>query len=148
MLEFRSKDPEGTISFGTRLGELLGPGDILAISGELGAGKTTLINGIAIGLGVKEFVSSPSFIIVNEYFGRIPLFHMDLYRLEQRAEALEIGVEEYFERGGVVAVEWAERLGDGLPKHISISMEHVSESERKISIEGLGSAREKELKTQ
>jgi len=93
----------------------LGPGTVVVLEGTLGAGKTTLAQGIAAGLGVTEDVTSPTFALVHEYTGRLPVFHMDLYRLSSADEFELIGGWEYFRRGGVCLVEWAERLGDELP---------------------------------
>ncbi len=131
-----------TIALGRQIGSLLRPGDVLAISGELGAGKTTFISGVAAGLGISDLVSSPSFVIINEHFGRIPLFHIDLYRLEEGMDIEQLGIEEYFKRGGVVAIEWAERMGDLLPdQHIDIRLEPLDDNRRSITIDDRGSNR-------
>ena len=108
---------------------------MVALTGQLGAGKTTLIQGMAEGLGVKDYVTSPSFIIINEYLGRVPFYHVDLYRLDEEAEVLDLGIDEYFDRGGVCVIEWAERLGGRKPKlSHEIEIEIVSENERKICV--------------
>ncbi len=88
---------------------------MVALFGDLGSGKTTMIKGIAAGLGVTETVRSPSFVIVTEYRGRVPVYHIDLYRLEGSAAVERIGLDEYFGGDGVCLLEWAERLGNGLP---------------------------------
>lgn len=98
---------EATIALGEMVGKNLRPGDILLLEGDLGAGKTTFAQGVAKGLGVNEFVNSPTFVIINEYFsGRLPLYHMDLYRVEDEAQLYDLGIEEYFFGNGVCLVEW------------------------------------------
>src|ERR1051326_778967 len=96
-----------TQRLGARLGELLRGGDLLLLDGDLGTGKTTLTQGLAEGLGVRNVVSSPTFTLLKEYEGRLPLYHFDLYRLDDATEILDLGFEEYFESGGVCVVEWA-----------------------------------------
>lgn len=109
------------------------PNDVVALIGPLGAGKTTLIQGIAEGIGVKDYVTSPTFIIINEYQGRIPFFHIDLYRLDNVSQIEDLGIEEYFDRGGACVIEWAEKLGGLKPKAChQIEIEIVSENERKL----------------
>lgn len=107
---------EATEAFGLELAETLRAGDVLALMGDLGTGKTTLTKYIAKGLGITELITSPTFTIVNEYHsGRIPLFHFDAYRLEGAEEAFETGIEEYFYKDGIAIVEWAEIIADILP---------------------------------
>lgn len=130
-----TRSAEETIAFGKAIGKVLKPNAIIALEGQLGAGKTTLVQGIAAGLGVRDYVTSPTFIIINEYQGRLPLYHFDLYRLENVNEIEELGVEDYFEKGGVCVIEWAEKLLNMKPsKSFNISIEVVSESERKICV--------------
>ncbi|MBL7032808.1 MAG: tRNA (adenosine(37)-N6)-threonylcarbamoyltransferase complex ATPase subunit type 1 TsaE [Candidatus Delongbacteria bacterium] len=105
-------DEEQTISAGRCLGRLLSPGSLLLLEGELGAGKTTLIRGIAAALGVSQRVQSPTFDILHEYDGRLPLFHFDLYRLVAPDQLFEIGFFDYIAREGVTVVEWPDRLGE------------------------------------
>ena len=108
---------EDTLNLGKKIGDVLKPGDILLLVGDLGAGKTTFTQGLAEGLGVDEFVNSPTFVIINEYFsGHLPLYHMDLYRLEDEAQLYDLGVEEYFFGNGVSVVEWPEIALSLLPK--------------------------------
>lgn len=119
-------DYEETIALGEKLGASLQPGDILLLEGDLGAGKTTLTQGLAKGLGVTEFVNSPTFVIINEYFtGRLPLYHMDLYRVEEEAQLYDLGVEEYFYGNGVCVVEWPEIARAFLPEDFAqLSLAH------------------------
>ncbi len=97
------------------LGTLLGPGDVVALSGELGAGKTVLVRGVATGAGSTAHVASPTFTFIREYAGPVPLFHADLYRIDTPAQLVDLGLEELFDRGGIVVIEWAERAGALLP---------------------------------
>ena len=108
-MELLSHSPEETEDIGARLAEQLGPGAVVAFTGDLGAGKTAFTRGLARGLGYRGRVTSPTFTIVNEYEGgRLPLFHFDLYRLSCADELFDIGWEDYLARGGVCAVEWSE----------------------------------------
>ena len=114
-MEFVTNSPEETEELGERLGRTLSPGDVVAFTGDLGAGKTAFTRGIARGLGIGDRVTSPTFAIVNEYEGgRLPLFHFDMYRLTSSDELFDIGWEDYLARGGVCAVEWSENVADAL----------------------------------
>ncbi|WP_054950888.1 tRNA (adenosine(37)-N6)-threonylcarbamoyltransferase complex ATPase subunit type 1 TsaE [Numidum massiliense] len=132
-----------------RLAAIVQPGDVLALTGHLGAGKTTFTQGFATALGVTEQVNSPTFTLIKEYEGRLPFYHMDLYRLSAEEEALELGIEEYFCGDGVSVVEWPERLGDYLPDdalhiHFAVKVDGL----RRIDIkapDGRWSERLKEL---
>lgn len=104
--------PGETEALGQKLGEKLRPGDVLALFGGLGVGKTTFVKGLAAALGVNVPVTSPTYTIVNEYAGDLPLFHFDMYRLSDSDELFEIGWEDYMLRGGVIAVEWSENVAD------------------------------------
>ncbi len=127
-----------TVSAGERLGKRLRPGDVAAFYGDLGAGKTAFIRGVAKGLGITARVSSPTFTIVNEYPGPVPLFHFDMYRLASSDELFEIGWEDYLERGGVCCVEWSERVEDALPPGtVRVAIEKTGESGRLITVEGV-----------
>jgi tRNA threonylcarbamoyladenosine biosynthesis protein TsaE len=107
---------EETLRFGERLGRELQRGDVVALFGELGAGKTALVKGIARGLGITQEVTSPTFTLVHEYTGgRLPLFHVDLYRLDSLEQTLAIGIEEYLNGPGVTAIEWSEKIESLLP---------------------------------
>lgn len=111
-----SRSSEETRRWANDLAQHLKPGDVLALEGDLGAGKTTFTKGLAQGLGVKRTVNSPTFTIVKEYVGRLPFYHIDAYRLEDAGE--ELGFEEYLEGGGVTVVEWPTRIDDLLPSEI------------------------------
>ena len=117
-MRYTSNSPADTEAFGERLGRRLRPGDVVAFTGSLGMGKTALTRGLARGLGCKGRVTSPTFTIVNEYDGDVPLFHFDLYRLGSSDELYDIGWDDYLARGGVCAVEWSERVADALPPDV------------------------------
>ena len=132
---YYSKSAEDTILLGKKVGALVQPNDIIALTGDLGAGKTTFVKGIAEGLGIQDYVTSPTFVIINVHKGNLVLNHIDLYRLEDKNEIEDLGIDEYFKSGGVSIIEWAERLGDLLPKYSErIGIEVVSENERKICV--------------
>jgi tRNA threonylcarbamoyladenosine biosynthesis protein TsaE len=134
------KDEEATQGLGHSLASLFRAGDVIALYGELGAGKTCLVRGLAEGLGVeKGLVSSPSFSLINEYPGIIPLFHMDCYRLGREEEIQELGLEEYFDGPGISIIEWAERIRDLPEERLEISISILDESRRRIQIKGCGS---------
>ena len=108
MKEFKTFSQEVTIEIGKALGRLLNTGDIVCINGDLGTGKTVFTNGIAKSLGIKEHITSPTFTIVNEYSGRVPFYHFDVYRISDSEEMFEIGFEEYLYGEGIVVIEWAD----------------------------------------
>ncbi len=113
--ELRIENVEAMWAFGSRLGDVLQAGDVLLLEGDLGAGKTTLMQGVARGLGISESVESPTFMLINEYFsGRVPFYHLDLYRLEDPREVEELYLEGFWEGSerdlGVMAIEWCDRL--------------------------------------
>lgn len=107
---------EETKKFGKLIGENLKPGDVVCLNGDLGAGKTTLTKSIAEGLGINDYVTSPTFTIVNEYYGDINLYHIDTYRLDEKLDVEYLGFDEYFYSDGVTIVEWAEKIRDALPE--------------------------------
>ena len=132
---------EETEELGRRLAGRLGPGDVVAFTGDLGAGKTAFVRGLARGLGIPGRVTSPTFTIVNEYEGgRLPLFHFDLYRLSSSDELFDIGWEDYLARGGVCAVEWSEIVEDALEEGaIRVDLRRgTADGQRVISITGKG----------
>ncbi|MFC1993592.1 tRNA (adenosine(37)-N6)-threonylcarbamoyltransferase complex ATPase subunit type 1 TsaE [Chloroflexota bacterium] len=134
-LELVSHNAEQTQKIGTRIGELARPGDIFLLVGELGTGKTCLTQGIAWGLGIKEYAMSPSFVIVRELYGRLPLYHADLYRLDNIEEIAELGLDEYLYGGGVCVVEWAEKGSGVLPvEHLLIEIRYLSDTERGFNL--------------
>jgi tRNA threonylcarbamoyladenosine biosynthesis protein TsaE len=141
---FISHGPAETESLGERFGRAAERGLVLALSGDLGAGKTQLVKGIARGLGVTARVHSPTYTLVNEYGGgRLKLFHLDLYRLETPAQILSAGIEEYLSPDGVAVIEWAEKLGEGKGKWEEgrirkVKIEIAGESERKIIYDDFG----------
>ncbi|MFO1441723.1 tRNA (adenosine(37)-N6)-threonylcarbamoyltransferase complex ATPase subunit type 1 TsaE [Bacillus sp. Bva_UNVM-123] len=114
--EFYTNGPEETFHFSKRLASLLEAGDVIALEGDLGAGKTTFTKGLALGLEIKKNVNSPTFTIIKEYHGRLPLYHMDVYRVEDSFE--DLGFEEYFEGDGVTVVEWAHLIAEQLPEEL------------------------------
>ena len=114
-MEYVTNSPRETEDVGAQLAGRLGPGAVVAFTGDLGAGKTAFVRGMARGLGIEDRVTSPTFTIVNEYEGgRLPLFHFDMYRLGSSEELFDIGWEDYLARGGVCAVEWSENIDDAL----------------------------------
>ncbi len=137
-----TRSVEETIAFGERLAATLQRGDVLALSGELGSGKTALVKGIARGLGVAQDVTSPTFTLIHEYGdGRLPLFHIDLYRLDSVAQALAIGIEDYLNGSpasggqGVTVIEWAEKIEPLLPERARrIRIESLGENVRRIEV--------------
>ncbi|MBW2056543.1 MAG: tRNA (adenosine(37)-N6)-threonylcarbamoyltransferase complex ATPase subunit type 1 TsaE [Deltaproteobacteria bacterium] len=132
-----------TRKIGRLLGRLLQPGCVVALRGELGSGKTEFVKGLACGLGVEKSspVSSPSFVLVNEYPGRLPLYHLDLYRLSGSRDLEEIGLDEYLYGSGVTVIEWAEKAGPFLPpQHIWIDIEWAGPSGRRLVFKASGKA--------
>jgi tRNA threonylcarbamoyladenosine biosynthesis protein TsaE len=132
-----SKSVEDTIAIGARLARQLRPGDVVALTGDLGSGKTVLTKGIAKGLGVKQvrYVNSPTFVIVKEYRGRIPLYHFDLYRLDHPGVVDSENFEEYFYADGVTVVEWADKIMGLLPaRRVEVKLSVAGEGKREIKI--------------
>jgi len=138
-LKSTSHSPEQTRRLGKRLGELSQAGDVFLLTGNLGSGKTCLTQGIARGLGVKEYAFSPSFVIVREYHGRLPLYHIDFYRLDRIEEIADLGLDEYLHGQGVCVVEWADKGIALMPKeHLLINLSYISDTERALSLEPRG----------
>lgn len=127
-----------TERLGERLGAALRPGDVIALWGELGTGKTVLARGIARGLGVAGPVSSPTFVVVNEYEGPVPMYHVDFYRLDP-GELDSVGWEEYLHLGGVVVIEWPDRAVSSLPpERLDLELEHIGDTKRRVRLEPHG----------
>jgi tRNA threonylcarbamoyladenosine biosynthesis protein TsaE len=138
-LKLVSRSPEQTQRLGMRLGELAQSGDVFLLTGNLGSGKTCLTQGIAWGLGVKEYAFSPSFVIIREYHGRLTLYHIDFYRLDRFEEIADLGLDEYLYGEGVCVVEWADKGIAVLPdEHLLINLSYVSDTERAVSLEPKG----------
>jgi tRNA threonylcarbamoyladenosine biosynthesis protein TsaE len=136
-----------TLAFGRLLGQFSQPGDVICLDGDLGAGKTTLTQAIALGLEVpaNDYVTSPSFAILHEYQGRMPLYHMDFYRLTHSGDVQDLGLDEYFSLSGLVVLEWCERAGDLVPAtRLKINMTIGPDESRQLICDlGLGSWNER-----
>jgi tRNA threonylcarbamoyladenosine biosynthesis protein TsaE len=138
---FQTKSTLETIRVGKDIGRRLLPGDVIALVGELGAGKTQFIKGLAAGVGVgnSTYVSSPSFTLIHEHPGETPFYHVDLFRLGGEKEAEELGLEVYFQGSGVTAIEWADKIPSLLPKEILfVSIAYMDKNIRTLEITGKG----------
>lgn len=136
-MTFITNSPEETEAIGQALGQTLRGGEIVAYTGDLGAGKTAFTRGLAKGLGITMSVTSPTYTLVNEYTGgRLELFHFDMYRLSSSEDLFDIGWEDYLCRGGVCAVEWSENVADAMEDAIWVRIQRLGENERSITIEG------------
>jgi tRNA threonylcarbamoyladenosine biosynthesis protein TsaE len=134
-LKLNSDSPEQTQLLGSYLGKLAQKADVFLLVGELGTGKTCLVQGIASGLDVKEYAFSPSFVVLREYHGRLPLYHIDFYRLDHIEEIADLGLEEYFYGDGVCVVEWADKGLRIVPRdNLLITLHYIPASETKRSI--------------
>ena len=137
----QTKSAFETIRIGRSIGRHLRSGDVVALVGELGTGKTQFIKGLAAGAGVGRptYISSPSFTLINEYPGRVPFYHLDLFRLEQEKEAEDLGLEDYFQSGGIIAIEWADKIPSLLPKEMFlIYFAYTGTNTRTLEITGKG----------
>jgi len=137
----QTRSPSETAGIGKTIGNRLLPGDVVALVGDLGAGKTQFIKGLATGVGIRNttYLSSPSFTLINEYPGKIPFYHIDLFRLGREEEAEALGLEDYFQGGGVTAVEWADRIPSLLPEEmLFISIVCEDQTTRSVEIIGKG----------
>ena len=133
-LEIVSNSAEETRKIGMKLGKLAASGDVILLVGSLGAGKTCLTQGIARGLSIDEYTASPSFVLVREYQGKLPLYHIDLYRLDRIEEVAQLGLDDYLYGNGVCVVEWADKGLTVLPEdHLLIEMQVVSPLKRRLS---------------
>lgn len=139
MKELISKSPAETEAFGKKIGEGLTPGSVIALYGDMGAGKTALTRGIAYGLGIVQGVSSPTFALVHEYEGRLPIYHFDMYRVNDWDDLYSTGFFDYLEAGGVVIIEWSENIESAIPDgSMRIHLKQgKTENERIISCEGV-----------
>ena len=136
-MQFTTNSPEETEAVGVALGKIIPAGTVLAYRGDLGAGKTAFTRGLARGLGCREIVTSPTYTIVNEYLGgRLPLFHFDMYRLSSADDLFDIGWEDYLDRGGVCAVEWSENVIDAMEGAVTVTIDKLGDTSRRINLEG------------
>ena len=137
----RSESPEATEALGEALGHHLGPGCVVALAGELGAGKTVLVRGLARGLGVEEAITSPTFTLMHEFEGRCPLYHFDAWMAGREALFLDGGGAEYLGGDGVAVVEWADRVAEWLPlPHLEVRLEHRAPEVRRLTLRLVGPA--------
>jgi tRNA threonylcarbamoyladenosine biosynthesis protein TsaE len=140
-LKFISHSPEQTQSLGIELGKHAGKGDVFLLSGDLGSGKTCLTQGIAWGLEVKEYAFSPSFVLMREYHGRLPLYHVDFYRLDTIQEIVDLALDEYLYGSGICVIEWSEKGIAVLPEdnlHITLEYKPECDSDRLITLQAYG----------
>jgi tRNA threonylcarbamoyladenosine biosynthesis protein TsaE len=138
-LDFISHSEQQTQRIGARLAPLLKPGDVLALTGELGTGKTRWVQGVCQGLQVTDPVVSPTFTLVNEYQGRLPVYHIDLYRLNSAEEVITFGLEDYLFGSGVTLIEWADQAIDYLPDaYLEIQLYHLEETKRRLVLRPQG----------
>ena len=134
-LNLITHSPEQTHELGRSIGKLAQPGDVLLLVGELGTGKTCLTQGIAWGLGIEEYALSPTFVILREMRGRLPLYHVDLYRLDDIKEIADLGLDDYLYGDGVCVVEWAEKGPGIMPEeHLLVEISHLGEDERSFQL--------------
>lgn len=130
--------PEETIELGRLIGTKVKPGDIIALKGTLAAGKTTITKGIAQSLNIQEDITSPTYTLVGEYYGKIPLYHMDMYRIESIEEFEMLGIDHLLFGNGVSVIEWSERIEEYLPEeHIIIIMNRLDDGSREVTLKGL-----------
>lgn len=140
VVDFVSHSISQTQRCGSQLAQHLVPGTVILLEGDLGAGKTTFTKGIASGLGVEGYVNSPTFTLVNEYEGRLPVYHLDCYRLNSGQEALDFGIEEYLYGDGVTIIEWPERISEVLPADcIRVTLSYLTDTKRSLRLEPVGS---------
>ncbi len=138
-MNLRSESPEETQRLGTVLGRLAQPGDLFMLVGGLGAGKTCLTQGIAWGLDIAGYATSPTFVVINQYLGRLPLYHIDLYRLDSIEEVVDLGLDDYLYGNGVCAVEWADKAMNVLPpEHLLVEINYVSDTVRNLVLNPSG----------
>ena len=145
-VELDSGSPEATRHIAGRMASVAAAGDVVCLWGELGAGKTVFAKGFGRGLGIEDTISSPTFVLMGEYAGRLPLFHIDLYRLASAAEALDGGLIDDRQGTGVVLVEWPDRLGDALPAdRLDVRIDGGPDERRRLRIAAVGAGYERYL---
>ena len=138
-MKLTSRSPEWTQRFGKELGLLVQAGDVILLTGNLGAGKTCLTQGIAWGLDIGGYARSPSFVVVNEYKGRLPMYHIDLYRLDNIAEIIDLGLDDYLYGKGLCVVEWADKAPGLMPiQNMLIKIDFLGDNERKLELTARG----------
>ena len=136
-MEYITNSPAETEAIGAALGHILPAGTVIAYRGDLGAGKTAFTRGLALGLGYRDMVTSPTYTIVNEYLGgRLPLFHFDMYRLASSDDLWDIGWDDYLDRGGICAVEWSENVAEAMEDPVTVTIEKLGDTSRRIIVEG------------
>ena len=136
-MEYITNSPAETEAIGAALGRILPAGTVIAYRGDLGAGKTAFTRGLARGLGYRDMVTSPTYTIVNEYLGgRLPLFHFDMYRLRCAEDLWDIGWDDYLDRGGICAVEWSENVAEAMEDPVTVTIEKLRDTSRRIIVEG------------
>jgi tRNA threonylcarbamoyladenosine biosynthesis protein TsaE len=141
MITAMTKSPEDTQAFGAAVSTVLLPGDVVLLTGDMGAGKTTFVKGLGLALGVAEPITSPTFVLLHTYSGRIPLHHADLYRLDQVEEILDLGIMELIDDGGVALIEWADRGLPAFPTDVlrmQFSYDDDDENVRHFTFQGTG----------
>ena len=141
---FTTNNPEETKCLGKKIGKLLKAGNVVALIGNLGAGKTVIASGLCGGLGVKEdYITSPTYTIINQYDGKIPVYHIDLYRLKNSSELYNLGWDEYIYGCGTCIIEWADRAADMLPEeYLTVNIEVTGKNKRKITLQAKGESYE------
>ena len=135
--QIQLRSSEETVEFGKKIAKAVRPNSVIALTGDLGAGKTTFVQGLALGLNISDPIQSPTFILLNSYEGTLPLFHFDLYRFKDGADFFKLGFEEYFHKGGVCAIEWPQKIAGSLPADtIYIDFQHVEGNQRMAFLSG------------
>ena len=145
-LQIETHDPAATAGLGERLGAVARPGDVICVWGELGAGKTVFAKGFGAGLGTPTTIASPSFVLMAEHVGRLPLFHLDLYRLAGAEDVFESGLVDGRQAVGVTLIEWPQRLADALPStRLDVELDILGETHRRITLRAVGPGPERYL---
>lgn len=138
-IDARTGTPQQTREVGAALAELLVPGDVVSLTGDLGAGKTTFVQGAARGLGVEDRVASPTFVLVREYRGDLPVYHLDVYRLDRLQEVIDLGFEDLLDPSGVMFIEWGDAIDALLPdEHLRVELRMGEGDARRLSFSGRG----------